>query len=158
MTNNTFIFLYFIFPFKQGYDFNFMRRSRLFEECSAATQHKWTTQYIGGNRLAICSSKFCTFVRFEIFKWRNLWEVKLFNVNSEQRHAWWTEKGVFQPFSEESNIAVSGVPSAYFPKDHDCHKIKSDEQLLGDITNIFQSELKMAGITQSFKSFSLLCG
>lgn len=96
-----------------GYDFNFIRRSRLFEECSAATQHKWTTQYIGGNRLAICN-KF--------------------------------------------NVAVSGAPSAYFPEDHNCHNIKSHEQLLGNITNIFQSELEMAGITQSFKSFSLLCG
>lgn len=38
-----------------GYDFNFLRRSRLFEECSTATKHTWTTQYIGGNRLAICN-------------------------------------------------------------------------------------------------------
>ncbi|XP_067277484.1 uncharacterized protein si:ch1073-126c3.2 [Pseudorasbora parva] len=38
-----------------GYDFSFIRRSRLYEECSAATQHKWTTQFIGGNSLATCS-------------------------------------------------------------------------------------------------------
>lgn len=83
--NNTFIFLYLIFPCKQGYDFSFLRRSRLFEECSAATQHKWTTQFIGGNRLAICDSKFCTFVQFEIYKWSNLWgsQVTLFKGNSE---------------------------------------------------------------------------
>ncbi|XP_077092467.1 uncharacterized protein LOC143744715 [Siphateles boraxobius] len=95
-----------------GYDFNFIRRSRLFEECSATTQHKWTTQFIGGNRLAICN---------------------------------------------KSNVAVSGAPSAYFPEGHDCHKIKSHEQLLRNITNIFQSELEKAGITQSLRSFSLLC-
>ncbi|KAK1791213.1 hypothetical protein P4O66_013233 [Electrophorus voltai] len=39
----------------QGYDFAFLRRSRLFEECSPATKHKWTTQYVGGNRLAVCN-------------------------------------------------------------------------------------------------------
>ncbi|KAG1950889.1 uncharacterized protein si:ch1073-126c3.2 [Pimephales promelas] len=97
-----------------GYDFDFLRRSRLFEECSATTQHKWTTQYIGGNRLAICN---------------------------------------------KSKIKVSGAPSAYFPEDHDCNKIKSHEQLLGNITNIFQSELKKAGIPEGIlKEFSLLCG
>ncbi|XP_056121502.1 uncharacterized protein si:ch1073-126c3.2 [Rhinichthys klamathensis goyatoka] len=96
-----------------GYDFSFLRRSRLFEECSATTQHKWTTQYIGGNRLAICN---------------------------------------------KSNVEVSGAPSAYFPENHDCHKIKSHE-LLGNITNIFQSELKMAGISKGIlKAFGLLCG
>ncbi|XDV50179.1 hypothetical protein PO909_019281 [Leuciscus waleckii] len=96
-----------------GYDFNFLRRSRLFEECSDATQHKWTTQFIGGNKLAIC---------------------------------------------DKSKTAVSGAPSAYFPKGHDCHKTKSHEKLLRNITSIFQSELEMAGITQSLKSFSLFCG
>uniref|UniRef100_A0A8C1Z5X8 Si:ch1073-126c3.2 n=2 Tax=Cyprinus carpio TaxID=7962 RepID=A0A8C1Z5X8_CYPCA len=96
-----------------GYDFNFLRRSRLFEECSSATQDKWTTQFIGGNRLAIC---------------------------------------------DKSDIAVSGAPSAYFPKGQDCQKIKSDEELMGNITKIFQSELVKAGITQSLRFFSLLCG
>ncbi|XP_039995165.1 uncharacterized protein si:ch1073-126c3.2 [Xiphias gladius] len=37
-----------------GYDFSFLRRSRLFDECSNETGHKWVTQYIGGNRLAEC--------------------------------------------------------------------------------------------------------
>ncbi|KAK9964592.1 hypothetical protein ABG768_005755, partial [Culter alburnus] len=95
-----------------GYDFTFIRRSRLFEECSAATQYKWTTQFIGGNRLAICS---------------------------------------------KSHIAVSGASSAYFPEGHDCHKIKSHAQLMGNITKTFQSELVMAGITQLLNS-SILCG
>uniref|UniRef100_A0A671KZX4 Uncharacterized protein n=1 Tax=Sinocyclocheilus anshuiensis TaxID=1608454 RepID=A0A671KZX4_9TELE len=58
LTNKTCILIFFIFPCKQGYDFKFIRRSRLFEECSSATQDKWTTQSIGGNRLAICISKF----------------------------------------------------------------------------------------------------
>ncbi|XP_016371901.1 uncharacterized protein LOC107711424 [Sinocyclocheilus rhinocerous] len=96
-----------------GYDFSFIRRSRLFEECSSATQDKWTTQFFGGNRLAIC---------------------------------------------DKSRIAVSGAPSAYFPEGQDCQKIKSNEQLMGNITKIFQSELVMAGITQSVESSSLLCG
>ncbi|KAK2896636.1 hypothetical protein Q8A67_011124 [Cirrhinus molitorella] len=96
-----------------GYDFNFIRRSRLFEECSSATKHSWTTQFIGGNRLAICN---------------------------------------------KSRIAVSGASSAYFPEGQDCRKIKSDEQLMWNITNIFQSELIRAGITQSLESSSLFCG
>ncbi|XP_050982111.1 uncharacterized protein si:ch1073-126c3.2 isoform X2 [Labeo rohita] len=96
-----------------GYDFNFLRRSRLFEECSSATKHKWTTQFIGGNRLAICN---------------------------------------------KSRIAVSGAPSAYFPEGQNCHKTKSDEQLMKNITSIFQSELVMAGITQPLESSILLCG
>ncbi|XP_076829931.1 uncharacterized protein LOC143475934 [Brachyhypopomus gauderio] len=39
----------------EGYDFAFLRKSRLFEECSNATKHKWTTQYVGGSRLAVCN-------------------------------------------------------------------------------------------------------
>ncbi|XP_053305857.1 uncharacterized protein LOC128468187 [Spea bombifrons] len=38
----------------QGYDFAFLRRSRLYEECGRHTDFSWTTQYIGGNRLAEC--------------------------------------------------------------------------------------------------------
>ncbi|TDH01581.1 hypothetical protein EPR50_G00181850 [Perca flavescens] len=38
-----------------GYDFDFIRRSRVFEECSEQTGYKWQTQYIGGNRLAVCN-------------------------------------------------------------------------------------------------------
>ncbi|XP_051773749.1 uncharacterized protein si:ch1073-126c3.2 [Ctenopharyngodon idella] len=96
-----------------GYDFTFIRRSRLFEKCSAATKYKWTTQFFGGNTLAICS---------------------------------------------KSHIAVSGACSAYFPKSHDCHKIKSHEQLMKNITNIFQSELAMADITQLSDPIILHCG
>ncbi|MCJ8730946.1 hypothetical protein PDJAM_G00190920 [Pangasius djambal] len=39
----------------KGYDFGFLRISRLYEECSNATSYKWTTQYVGGNKLAICN-------------------------------------------------------------------------------------------------------
>ncbi|XP_044069703.1 uncharacterized protein si:ch1073-126c3.2 isoform X2 [Siniperca chuatsi] len=38
-----------------GYDFGFIRRSRLYDECSKQTGHKWDTQYIGGNTLAVCN-------------------------------------------------------------------------------------------------------
>ncbi|XP_061645853.1 uncharacterized protein si:ch1073-126c3.2 isoform X2 [Phyllopteryx taeniolatus] len=38
-----------------GYDFAFLRRSRVFEECSAATGYKWSSQYVGGNKLAFCN-------------------------------------------------------------------------------------------------------
>ncbi|XP_020350869.1 uncharacterized protein si:ch1073-126c3.2 [Oncorhynchus kisutch] len=39
----------------EGFDFAFLRNSRLYEECSADTKFKWTTHYIGGNKLAICN-------------------------------------------------------------------------------------------------------
>ncbi|KAM9559563.1 uncharacterized protein ACWYII_014325 [Salvelinus alpinus] len=39
----------------EGYDFAFLRNSRLYEECSADTRFKWTTHYIGGNKLAVCN-------------------------------------------------------------------------------------------------------
>ncbi|XP_066536153.1 uncharacterized protein si:ch1073-126c3.2 [Hoplias malabaricus] len=39
----------------EGQDFSFLRTSRVYEECSAATNHKWTTQYVGGNKLAVCN-------------------------------------------------------------------------------------------------------
>ncbi|KAK9541247.1 hypothetical protein VZT92_001306 [Zoarces viviparus] len=38
-----------------GYDFAFIRRSRLYDECSEHTAYKWQTQYVGGNKLAVCS-------------------------------------------------------------------------------------------------------
>ncbi|XP_019946445.2 uncharacterized protein [Paralichthys olivaceus] len=38
-----------------GYDFAFLRRSCLFDECSQQTGYKWNTQYIGGNTLAVCN-------------------------------------------------------------------------------------------------------
>ncbi|KAJ1142402.1 hypothetical protein NDU88_008727 [Pleurodeles waltl] len=38
----------------KGYDFNFLRRSRLYEECGEHTAFVWTTQFIGGTRLAEC--------------------------------------------------------------------------------------------------------
>ncbi|TNN40507.1 Fibroblast growth factor receptor 2 [Liparis tanakae] len=37
-----------------GYDFAFLRRSRPYDECSERTRFHWETQYIGGNRLAVC--------------------------------------------------------------------------------------------------------
>ncbi|XP_035519788.1 uncharacterized protein si:ch1073-126c3.2 isoform X2 [Morone saxatilis] len=38
-----------------GYDFGFIRRSRLYDECSNHTGNKWKSQYIGGNKLAVCN-------------------------------------------------------------------------------------------------------
>ncbi|XP_067465309.1 uncharacterized protein si:ch1073-126c3.2 [Thunnus thynnus] len=38
-----------------GYDFGFLRRSRLYDECSKQTGYKWNTQYVGGNKLAVCN-------------------------------------------------------------------------------------------------------
>ncbi|KAM9727508.1 uncharacterized protein ACNS7B_018027 [Menidia menidia] len=37
-----------------GYDFAFLRRSRLVDECSRETGYRWNSQYVGGNRLAEC--------------------------------------------------------------------------------------------------------
>ncbi|XP_038159069.1 uncharacterized protein si:ch1073-126c3.2 [Cyprinodon tularosa] len=38
-----------------GYDFSFLRRSRLFEECGEQTNYRWSSLYVGGNRLAVCN-------------------------------------------------------------------------------------------------------
>ncbi|XP_068588174.1 uncharacterized protein si:ch1073-126c3.2 [Cebidichthys violaceus] len=38
-----------------GYDFAFIRRSRLYDECSEQTGYRWQTQYVGGNKLAVCN-------------------------------------------------------------------------------------------------------
>ncbi|XP_030604328.1 uncharacterized protein LOC115793458 [Archocentrus centrarchus] len=38
-----------------GYDFGFMRRSRVFDECSEQTGYQWQSQYVGGNNLAVCN-------------------------------------------------------------------------------------------------------
>ncbi|KAK4821128.1 hypothetical protein QYF61_013514 [Mycteria americana] len=39
----------------QGYDFQFLRRSRLYEVCGNATGFSWTTQLVGGKALAVCN-------------------------------------------------------------------------------------------------------
>ncbi|KAM4591997.1 uncharacterized protein PAE49_020152 [Odontesthes bonariensis] len=38
-----------------GFDFGFLRRSRLFDECSEQTGFRWNSQYVGGNKLAVCN-------------------------------------------------------------------------------------------------------
>ncbi|XP_075073248.1 uncharacterized protein LOC142161478 isoform X2 [Mixophyes fleayi] len=38
----------------QGYDFAFLRRSRLYEKCGSQNGFSWSSQYIGGSRLAEC--------------------------------------------------------------------------------------------------------
>nr|XP_046257580.1 uncharacterized protein si:ch1073-126c3.2 [Scatophagus argus] len=38
-----------------GYDFGFLRVSRLYDECSEQTGFKWDSQYVGGNKLAVCN-------------------------------------------------------------------------------------------------------
>ncbi|XP_051476011.1 uncharacterized protein LOC127384939 [Apus apus] len=39
----------------KGYDFQFLRRSRLYEVCGNATGFSWTSQFVGGNALAVCN-------------------------------------------------------------------------------------------------------
>ncbi|XP_027505420.1 uncharacterized protein LOC113950171 [Corapipo altera] len=39
----------------KGYDFQFLRSSRLYEVCSNATGFSWTTQLVGGKELAVCN-------------------------------------------------------------------------------------------------------
>uniref|UniRef100_A0A8C5TII1 Sushi domain-containing protein n=1 Tax=Malurus cyaneus samueli TaxID=2593467 RepID=A0A8C5TII1_9PASS len=39
----------------QGYDFQFLRSSRLYEMCGNVTGFSWTTQFVGGKELAICN-------------------------------------------------------------------------------------------------------
>nr|XP_015203156.1 PREDICTED: uncharacterized protein LOC107077408 [Lepisosteus oculatus] len=39
----------------QEFDFAFLRRSRLYETCGKHNKNMWSTQYIGGNTLAVCN-------------------------------------------------------------------------------------------------------
>ncbi|XP_069719686.1 uncharacterized protein [Phaenicophaeus curvirostris] len=39
----------------KGYDFQFLRRNRLYEVCGSATSFSWTTQLVGGKELAVCN-------------------------------------------------------------------------------------------------------
>ncbi|XP_017662557.1 PREDICTED: uncharacterized protein LOC108493527 [Lepidothrix coronata] len=39
----------------KGYDFQFLRSSRLYEVCGNATGFSWTTQLAGGKELAVCN-------------------------------------------------------------------------------------------------------
>ncbi|KAM7048101.1 uncharacterized protein M8220_005755 [Acridotheres tristis] len=39
----------------KGYDFEFLRSSRLYEVCGNATGFSWTTQLVGGKTLAVCN-------------------------------------------------------------------------------------------------------
>ncbi|XP_030341831.1 uncharacterized protein LOC115607975 [Strigops habroptila] len=39
----------------KGYDFQFLRRSRLYEVCGSSTGFSWTTQLAGGKALAVCN-------------------------------------------------------------------------------------------------------
>ncbi|KAM6265348.1 uncharacterized protein M6G45_006152 isoform 2-T2 [Spheniscus humboldti] len=39
----------------EHYDFQFLRRSRLYEVCGNATGFSWTTQLVGGKALAVCN-------------------------------------------------------------------------------------------------------
>lgn len=41
----------------QGFDFAFLRLSRVYDECSERTKYKWDSQYIGGNTLAVCNGE-----------------------------------------------------------------------------------------------------
>ncbi|XP_064419141.1 uncharacterized protein SI:CH1073-126C3.2 [Latimeria chalumnae] len=78
----------------QGYDFTFLRKSQPYEQCGADTKKFWTTQYIGGNMLAVCA---------------------------------------------ESSIAVSGISSAYFPKD--CQTALFNYTMQEEQVGVFLQEL-----------------
>lgn len=39
----------------KGYDFQFLRRSRLYDMCGNATGFSWTSQFVGGKELAVCN-------------------------------------------------------------------------------------------------------
>lgn len=42
----------------KGYDFPFLRSSRLYEVCGNATGFSWTTQLVGGKALAVCNREY----------------------------------------------------------------------------------------------------
>ncbi|XP_041644820.1 uncharacterized protein si:ch1073-126c3.2 [Cheilinus undulatus] len=96
-----------------GYDFGFIRRGRVYDECSEQTRYKWSTQYIGGNKLAVCN---------------------------------------------ESPFQISGVPSAYFPRDQDCLTTKGNIKRQKSIIQQFTTELISQGIDGTPQFECLVCG
>ncbi|XP_053292404.1 uncharacterized protein si:ch1073-126c3.2 [Pleuronectes platessa] len=94
-----------------GYDFGFLRRSRLFDSCGPKTRFRWDTQYVGGNRLAVCNA---------------------------------------------AMIQISGNQTAYFPKDQDCLKTKS--QLQDSLIQSTVAELKAKNIEGEPQNACLVCG
>ncbi|KAM6266038.1 uncharacterized protein LJ264_005596 [Porphyrio hochstetteri] len=100
----------------KGYDFQFLRASRLFEVCGNATRFSWTTQLVGGKALAVCNP---------------------------------------------SEMAISGVKSAYFPTNSTClHTLAFPETQVEQL-NIFLRELGEQGIDGSNRDKEydcIICG
>lgn len=146
----------------QGYDFGFLRHSRLYEECSQRTGYAWTTQYVGGKKLAVCNSKDGAY--------------QTHPVVDSQRAAWWPMncritfnefKCIVKIYCEtllstshfpESIFPASGLEASYFPKDQDCLTAKKSAELWNGITSILVSELRARNVQGEPRFACLVCG
>lgn len=125
----------------QGFDFAFIRRSRLYDECGEQTKYKWDSQYIGGNTLALCNGK----------------------VPSSAAHVLDSRKRnqtgfVFLFTFAESPLQISGAKMAYFPKNQNCLTTKSSSQHRSDIITTFINELKDQSVHGDPQHACLICG
>lgn len=124
----------------QGFDFAFLRRSRLYDECSEKTGHKWDSQYIGGNTLAVCNGEAsppgCT--------------------QAPRTH---TDVGFWFSFLfPEALFPISGVTTAYFPKNQDCVTTKSNSDQQRHVLDTFIRELRNQDVDAEPQHACLVCG
>lgn len=65
----------------------------------------------------------------------------------------------FSHFSfSEASVQISGVNTAYFPKDQDCLTTRSSGELLDSVKKAFDQELKAQGVKGALQYACLVCG
>lgn len=125
----------------QGFDFAFIRRSRLYDQCSKQTNYEWDSQYIGGTTLAVCNGKVFPCCPHALTLSRN--------------H---TDAGFYEFLFPEEPLQISGAKTAYFPKNQNCLATKSSSQQQSGILNTFIKELRELGVDAERQHACLVCG
>lgn len=118
-----------------------MRRSHVYDECKNQTRHKWNTQYVGGNKLAVCNGK-------DLHNSATCFCAVFSSVTLNSAHF---------PFPEAS-FQISGTNSAYFPRGQDCLTTTSSNQLRDAVLKVFTDELKAHGVDGQPQHECLVCG
>lgn len=127
----------------QGFDFAFLRRSQLYNECSEQTKYKWDSQYVGGNTLAVCNGKTSSSATPML-------------TDSTRNGTDWRQLVWF--LFPEATLQIGGAKTAYFSKNQTCLATKSSSQLHNDILSTFINELRSNNIKGEVQQTCLVCG
>lgn len=104
----------------QGFDFAFIRKSRLYDECSEQTKYKWDSQYIGGRTLAVCNGK-ASFAAHMLllsstrnhtdagFFFYSYFQKHYFKFQEQRRHTFQRIRTVWQPRAAANSGATSST-------------------------------------------------